>query len=542
MAAIITALYMTNAANKLFLVEIPAHGGEIREGVIGLPRTINPVIAVTDVDKDIGSLVYSGLMKYDGDNLVGDIAKSYSISDDGLTYDFIIKDKVLFQDGTRLTAEDIAFTIQKIQDPAIKSPRRADWAQITTRVVSPSEIQFLLKQPYSPFISNTTVGIIPKHIWGNVNNEQFIFSEFNIKPLGSGPYKVTNTSRDSGGIPTTMSLTTWDQYYGKIPFVEKISFNFFADQEKALTALDAGNIDSLPSISPDPASRLSKDVAQAYTILSSPMPRIFGVFLNQNHSTILADKNFRQVLNMSVDRAAIVDEVLNGYGEPINGPLPYDGKSQDAAIVDQMGAVTLLEKSGWKKGADGIYAKKADKKSATTTLSFDLYTAADSQDLKQAADMLAKEWLEVGIKVNVKSLESGDLYQNVIRTRTYDALLLGGQIGKERDLYAFWHSSQRNSPGLNVSMYTNSKADTILENIRKTSDDAARNKLYKQFVDIINADIPAVFLYSPSFIYATPKTLHNVNLQTINIPADRFGSVANWYIQMDKVWKIFANY
>ena len=542
--AFVTMIIMVSAVNNHFLVEVPSRGGELNEGIIGLPRTINPILAITDADKDIGALVYAGLMKYNGDVLVTDIAKSYTISTDGLTYDFILRDDVNFQDGKKLTADDIAFTIQKIQDPALKSPRRPNWTDIATKVISPDEIQFLLKQPYSPFLNNTTVGIMPKHIWGNVSNDQFIFSEYNINPIGAGPYRFSSLSRDSGGIPTTYTLENWDGYFGKKPFIAKVTFNFFADEAKAGIALDSGVIDSMPSVSALLAARLATDSAQAYTILSTPLPRVFGVFLNQNHNPILADKTVRQALDMSVDRQAIIKTVLNGYGLAIDSPLPpgldpgsYFGSST-VSNPDIVGAQALLEKSGWKKGVDGIYAKKVGK-TATTTIAFDIYTA-DSPDLKQAANMVQQSWTNMGAKVSVKVFESGDLYQNVIRTRSYDALLFGEQIGKDRDMYAFWHSSQRNAPGLNISMYTNSKADKLLESIRTTSDDTVRTQSYAQLDQIIQTDLPAIFLYSPEFIYAVPKTLHGISLSSVTVPTDRFNSIQSWYIQTEKVWKLFA--
>lgn len=547
LAAFITMVMMASSVNDYFLVEVPSRGGELNEGIIGLPRMINPILATTDADKDISALVYSGLMRYEGDTLVPDIAKSYTVSTDGLTYDFILRDDVHFQDDRPLTADDVLFTIQKIQDPVMKSPRRSDWVDVTTKVISPTEIQFLLKRPYSPFLSNTTVGIMPKHIWGNVSNDQFIFSEYNISPVGAGPYKVASLSRDSGGIPTTYTLEVWSGYFGTRPYISKITFKFFADETKALVALDNGAIDSMPSISSEPAARLATDSAQAYTVLSTPLPRVFGVFLNQNRSAILADKTVRQALDMSVDREAIIKTVLNGYGQPIHSPLPpgldagsyYISNTSTTTqnAVSVAGAQALLEKAGWKKGADGIYAKKVAK-TATTTLAFEIYTA-DSPDLKQAASLVQKSWADLGAKVEVKIFESGDLYQNVIRTRSYDALLFGEQIGKDRDIYAFWHSSQRNSPGLNISMYTNSKADKLLESIRGTSDDATRIKAYSQLDQIIQTDLPAIFLYSPDFIYAVPKTLHGASLSAITVPTDRFNSVRSWYIQTEKVWTFF---
>jgi peptide/nickel transport system substrate-binding protein len=542
-AAITATIVMAGRINSHFMTQIPTFGGELREGLIGLPRSVNPVLAITDVDHDISSLVYSGLMKWSGGKLVPDLAKSYKVSDNGLTYSFILRDDVRFHDGTTLTADDIAFTIQKIQDSVLKSPRKSDWANVTVQIISPTEIHFILKQAYSPFLTNTTVGILPKHIWNTVNDDQFIFSQYNIEPVGSGPYKVSSVSNDSASIPTSYKLSTWSDYYGKIPYISTINFSFFSDEDKALGAINSGTIDSLATVSANEAAKLATDKAASYTVLQSPLPRIFGVFFNQNQAPVLADKVVRQALDMSIDRKAVVDKVLSGYGSPIDGPLPSSIVSNgDNKVKTQniAAAQDLLEKNGWKKNpSTGIYSKTNAKK-IVQTISFDIYTA-DTPDLKQAAEMIKNSWGKMGAEVNLRVFNASDLYQTVIRTRKYDALLFGEQIGKDRDLYAFWHSSQIKAPGLNVSMYVSSKVDKLLEDIRTTSDDSTRAGKYTEFENLVTGDIPAIFLYSPNFIYVVPKQLKGMDLRDITVPGDRWNSITNWYLNTENVWKFFAD-
>jgi peptide/nickel transport system substrate-binding protein len=481
-------------------------------------------------------------MKYSDGKLVTDLAQSYKVSDDGLVYSFKLKPNASFHDGKPLTAEDIAFTIQKVQDPALKSPRRIDWADISVKVVSATEIEFILKQSYTPFLSNTTIGILPKHIWGSVSDDQFIFSQYNTTPIGSGIYKISSVSHDSGGIPTSYDLVSWRGYYGKAPYIPRISFEFFADEEDALIALDQGYIDSIPSLSPSAAHTLATNTAQGYDVLSAPLPRIFGIFLNQSQAPILSDKVVRQALDMSIDRTALVEAILKGYGAPVNGPtLLTISTSTNLIAASSSGMVSaqaLLVRNGWKHGEDGVMSKRPSKSTASTTISFNIYTA-DSPDLKQAAELVKETWNAMGAQVEVKVYEQNDLYQNIIRTRKYDALLFGEAIGKDRDLYAFWHSSQRNAPGLNIAMYANSKTDKILEDMRTTNDDAERVTKYTQFDQLVRADIPAIFLYVPDFIYAVPKSVRGINLGSMSAPADRWSSVGNWYIETERVWNIF---
>lgn len=162
-------------------------------------------------------------------------------------------------------------------------------------------------------------------------------------------------------------------------------------------------------------------------------------------------------------------------------------------------------------------------------------------DLKQAAELVKNSWKALGAQVDIKVYEQNDLYQNIIRPRKYDALLFGEVIGKDRDLYAFWHSSQRNAPGLNVAMYANSKVDKLLEDMRTTSDEGVRMAKYAQFDQALRADLPAIFLYVPDFVYAVPKSVRGIKLGSMAVPSDRWNGIEKWYTETENVWKIFTN-
>ncbi|HEX7724839.1 MAG TPA: ABC transporter substrate-binding protein [Candidatus Paceibacterota bacterium] len=537
-ALIVTALVMALRANSYFMSEIPAHGGSLHEGLVGLPHTVNPVLAVTDVDRDIASLVYAGLTRNQGGKIVADLAEKWDVSPDGMTYTFTLKPNLEFHNGASLTADDVVFTINKIKDSSLKSPRAIDWAGVSVQASGPSTVVFTLKQPMSTFLSNATVGILPKSIWGNVSDEQFIFSGYNVRPVGAGPYKVGTITSDQGGIPTDYELDSWSDYAGTEAHISDITFTFFPDLDHALTALSNGSIDSLSSIPPSAAAKLAANKGEPYTIDTAALSRIFGVFLNQNKNQALTDTAIRQALSLTVDRSQIIKEVLAGYGIPVNGPVSVSAPA-GSSTSDVPAALALLSKNGWKLSPNGVLEKKPAKKGqASTTISFTLYTP-DTADLMQVANILKTQWAKIGISVNVISLPPADLYQNVIRVRGYDALLFGQIVSKPTDLYAFWHSSQRLAPGVNVSMYTNSKADRLLDTIRTATSTDASTSAYGQFIQTITDDIPAIFLYSPDLIYAVPKTLRGIGLTTATSPSDRFQNVTSWYTETQRVWNIF---
>ena len=550
--------------NNYFLESVPAPGGSLSEGVIGAPRFINPLLAVSDADRDLTSLVYSGLMRATPDgNLIPDIAKSYEISEDGLSYTFTIREDAEFHDGKPITSDDVEFTITKALDAIIKSPKRASWEGISIEKLNEQQIKFTLKQPYSPFLANTTLGILPKHIWGKVEPEQFGFSKFNIEAIGSGPYEIANIKKNSSGIPEYYKLEAFSHFTLSNPYIKKLTLRFYPNEEAMLKAHQTKEVESIHAIPPKVATELKAKGARVET---ASLPRVFGIFFNQNQATIFTDKSVRQALNISLDKQRIIDEVLFGYGTVLDGPIPpgsigYSPPSKKITILSEITdsedtistttpetpslsknateAIAILEKNGWiPNKEDGVMEKKTKK--GTLRLEFSISTS-DTGELKHAAEIIKEEWKNIGAKVNLKIFEIGDLNQNIIRPREYDALFFGEIIGRDSDPFAFWHSSQRLDPGLNIALYANITADALLEEARATSDAEARNEKYKKFEEEVKNDTPAVFAYSPDFIYIVPEKIKGFNVGSITIPSDRFLDIHNWYIETNSVWKIFNN-
>ncbi|MEX0931112.1 MAG: ABC transporter substrate-binding protein, partial [Candidatus Paceibacterota bacterium] len=187
--------------NKAHSTVVPSAGGVLVEGIIGSPRFVNPVLAITRTDSDLVALTYSGLLKLDENGtLVPDLAESMTVSDDGLVYNIVLRDDVQFHNGTPIRSDDVAYTIKLIQDSELKSPLRGNWSGVTVEVINERELNFILENAYSPFRENLTVGIMPKNIWDSLSNEELPFSQHNTEPIGSGPYTLTDVTRDDAGL------------------------------------------------------------------------------------------------------------------------------------------------------------------------------------------------------------------------------------------------------------------------------------------------------------------------------------------------------
>ena len=526
------------------LVEIPRHGGQLIEGIIGQPRFINPVIAKSDSDRDLAQLIYSGLLRATPlGALVPDLAKSYTVSPDGLTYTFTLKDGLVWHDGVTLTSADVAFTIDKVRDLAlaIKSPRRASWDGVEVTTPDMKTVIFHIKQPYAPFLDNATMGIIPKHIWENVPDNEFDVSYYNIEPIGSGPYRFGSITRDNGkGLPKYYDLIAFKKFALGEPYITHLRIQFYGNSQELAQAYADHNIEQMHTIEPEQARTLE---AAGRHIERTPLPRIFALYFNQNQQPIFADKAVRQALNASIDKDEIVKKVLNGYAKPIDGPLPYLDvpRATTPSGADRIAtARAILEKGGWVQNAANIYEKTDKKKKTVTLLQFSI-SLPDVVELRNAAELIKKDWAKVGAVVTVKEFEQSTFTGEILAPRKYDVLFYGQIIGRVADPYPYWHSSQRNAPGLNVALYTNKNVDKLLESARKENDDANRTILLMQFVQAIQDDVPAIFLYSPDFLYATSDTVNNLHIGLITTESERFLGVANWYVESERVWQWAAD-
>lgn len=527
--------------SEAYLVRVPIEGGTLVEGVVGNPRFINPVLAFSEADKNLSSLIYSGLVRLNSQGeVVNDLAETIEISEDKLTYTVTLRNDARFHDGIPVSADDVIFTIGKIVDPLIKSPRRGNWEGVSIETQDTRTISFKLKKPYTPFIYNLTIGILPRHIWKNVTADEFSFSQFNTLPVGSGPYRVERVERNEGGIPDYYKLTPSHNLSEARPFISSLVFRFYPSETLLIEAYNSGEVESVGGISPESLVELKERNAQ---IIHSPLPRVFAVFFNQSQSKPFLDKSVRRALDLTAPREAIVENVLGGFGVAIDSPLPSQnakGISNASSTAERLEtARLLLAEAGWKLNSEtGVLEKKSG--NATMPLSFSISTG-DALELKEVALTLKAAWEELGAKVDILTFETGELNQSVIRPRHFDALLFGEVVGREADLYPFWHSSQRNDPGLNIALYANSRADKFLEQARSVSDPELAQEAYLDFVEELRKDTPAIFLYSPSFLYVVPDKVKGVSLDSLSVSQDRFLSVRNWYVETDKVWKIFLN-
>jgi len=510
-----------------------AFGGSIQEGIIGEPRHINPLLSQSDADRDMVRLIYSGLLKYNEDGkLIPDLAKSYDISSDELSYTIYLKENAKWHDGEPVTAEDVIFTIQTAQNPDFGSSQRINWQGIEFEKVDDRTLIFRLKNKYAQFLNNLTLPLLPEHIWNNVKPINFALSELNLKPIGSGPYAFKKLQKDSLGHIRLYELSSNKEFYDGRPFIDKLQLKFYGSEDEMINAYNKNDVENLSLISSQNLKKLK--FKKRLEIRNLEMPRYFGLFFNQNQSKTLADKNIRLALAHGTNKQAFVDTILEGNGMVINSPLlPALLSSSDEARkyeFDQSLAIENLKKSGWNdKNEAGILVKGDEKLSIKLTTS-------TWPELTQVANLIKDQWKELGIEVNIEILPTPEL-QQAIKERNYEMLLFGEILNLDPDPFVLWHSSQKRDPGLNLALYDNKAADILLEEARKTLNPIERSQKYSDFQKLIIDDLPALFLYSPYYLYGQSKSIQGYNANIIATPTERFLNIEKWHVNTKRVLK-----
>lgn len=504
--------------NNRFLVAKPTYGGVIHEGIVGTPRFINPVLATSDQDRDLTTLMYAGITRKDNQGHTSlDMAESVIESEDKLHYTITLKKSARFHDGVQVTSDDVIYTIGLIQNPILKSPHRIEWEGITIEKSSDTEFTFSLKKPFPLFMDILTIGIVPKHIWKNLTEEQISLSDYNLHAIGSGPYRIEEITTNSG-IPDTFTLTSHQDYTLGRPYIDTIILSTYQNEKYLLKAFEKGDITRIHGIAPEKIDTLG---VPATSIKTSLLPRTFAVFFNPNKATILSDKNVRAALQMAINKQAIVDEVLHKYGKVINDPYPFD-EDVTAPVYD-------IEK------AKALLLTNKSLKKASTTIEITLATA-NTDEMKKVAEMIKADWEQIGVTTILTIYEVSDLNQSVIKERDFEALLFGTITQNPSDLYAFWHSSQRTYPGLNISNYVSKKLDTNLETLREDSDELARISAYEAVKKEFTEEVPGIFLFAPSLIYIVNDKITSPLPYYSFDNSSRFALIENWYRHTDYVW------
>jgi len=527
--------------------EVPMVGGSYTEGLVGSPQFINPLYSSTsDVDSDLVSLIYSGLFKWtQSDGLQLDLAESYTVSEDQKAYTIKLRDNAVWHNGDPVRSSDVLFTIQSIQDPAYHSPLAVSFRGITVSEVDELTVQFVLDEPFAPFLSSLTVGILPSAIWAELPAKNIPLTSFNLSPIGSGPYKFEKYSVEKNGEIKSYSLVRNPAYYSEPPKIEHLIFKFYNDATAAVAALQNQNIEGIGFVPNYLIEELSKN--KSINLFYPSMPQAVALFFNYETQPLLKEEEIKQALSLIIDKDQIINEALGGKGTKINSPILPGALGYDAAAgqitLDSARAIALLDETDYTQTSSEGYRAKTVKKTENGTtvealeeLTLTL-TVINQPTFIKVAEVIAVQAKSIGIKIQTEVIEPNSLYSEVIKPRAYQILLTATQYDLDSDPYPFWHSSQIKDPGLNLSLYSNRTVDELLEKARTTNNPDERATAYNEFQTQIIEDLPAIFLYQPAYTYAVSSKIKNLSLEKIQSPADRFQNITGWYIKTRNIIK-----
>jgi len=504
-------------------INLPVSGGEFTEGLTTQPIFINPILATSDADRDLAQLLFEDVLS---------LSDSYKFEDERKTIRIRLKENLFWSDGQPLTSDDVIFTIETIQNPDTRSLLLNAFKGITTQRVSERELTLTLPIPYSFFESTLKELMpIPKHIFSEIPATNLKLSNYNLEPVGSGPFKYVSYKKQKDGFIISYSLAL-NKYAVNKPFLKNFNVSFYADEEKAKNAFNAGQIDGLGGIS----QKTLNEIVAPHQTFKLDLPKYYAVFINQNANDALKDINVRTALDYATDRRSIIDKVFDGLATEVVGPLTpsMEGFNQELTgqnVFSLDKANQLLDKGGWKLNENGTREKTSGKNK--TLLEFNL-VVPDNSLFVDTANLLIENWQKIGVKINLTKMAS---LEDVVQSRDYQMLLFGNIFGRNTDPFSFWHSSERFYPGLNLSLYENKTVDALIEKLRADFDPQAKLVDWKNLQTIIINDQPAVFLLSPKYLYITNKKLKGIEETIIPVPNARFDNVNKWYLKTVKVFK-----
>ena len=519
--------------------DVAAQGGKYTEGLVGQPQHINPILSpANDVDADLSRIIYAGLYEFDSTlNLVPDMAADLpEISPDGKVYTITLRDNLVWHDETTINADDVVYTYQTIQNPDFASPLRFSWNKVDIEKIDDLTIKLTIRESSATFISNLTVGILPKHIWESVGSINFALSKFNLEPVGSGPFKVKEIQRGRNGEIKSLQFERFKDYYKGEAYLSELNFKFYETTDDLIGAYQSRNIEGLGYVPFDrnlfikPRSSLQQ--------ISLTLPQYQAVFINENKNPAgLGDVKIRLALAKSVDKQKIIEEVYGGsadqaYGPILPGHLGYHGQIPGAEMnmFDISAAMALLDEAGFR--VDNETGFRKDEQDRILTLQ--IATNNFSPNIR-VAELLKKMWNEIGIQIILNIEAISDLEENYIRPRNYELLLFSQNVGADPDPFPFWHSSQVRDPGLNLTTFSVAAADKLLVDARINQPAESRAEKYIKFQELFVGQVPAIFLNRSVFIYNVPTKIKGLNLITIVTPAERFADIESWHVKTKKV-------
>jgi peptide/nickel transport system substrate-binding protein len=512
----------------------PAEGGIYTEGLIGSFMRLNPVLDFyNQADRSIDRLIFSGMLRIDERGLPqADLATSWGISRDGMIYNFSLNPDAIWHDGQPVTSDDVIFTIQmmSMDDSPLPADIKQFWQQIEIVRLDEKTIQFKLPEPFAPFLDYLTFGVLPSHLLGDLSYADMVNDDFNMHPIGSGPYRFDHLLTNEGQI-TGVVLSVFKDYYKQGAYIDQFAFKYYPDAESVYAAYKAGDIAGLGEATRDILPQVLVENGLNIYTTRTPVMTILYLNLDDPQVTFFQDVNIRIALIQGLNRQALVDNIMQGQAILADGPLfpgtwaYYDGIEHYSYNPEL--AIALLREAGFTIPASGGEIRTS---ADGAQLAFELVYPDDEEHVN-LANAIQDDWTKLGVQVTLTALPYEQLISERLDTRNYQAALVDLNLSRlpDPDPYPFWHQTQITS-GQNYSKWDDRQASEYLEQARITPDLNERSRLYNNFQVRWSQELPAIPLFYPVYTYAVSSDVQGVSIGPVFDPSDRFNHVTNWYL------------
>ena len=487
----------------------PAYGDTFIDSLLGNVSSLIPTITSDGASHTVGDQIYSGLVGVDKDlNFIGELAQSWEFSKDCRDLTFRLRPGVKWHDGQPFTADDVVFTWQTIIDPKVPSPYKSEYEKVeSVRADGPDVVRIHYSQPFAKALTNWATAMLPKHLLEKYVQEGRIREAPQnwAAPVGTGPYRFKELRSGE-----KIVLVANPDYWEGRPYISRIVFRIIPSQATTFLELKAKGVDATTLTALQYKRQTDyRAFERAYTKFRHPGNGYTYVGFNLKDPRF-ADRRVRQAFAHAINKREVIDGVRLGLAREATGPYKpgtwvYTDKVKTYPY-DMAKARQLLAEAGWKpRDGDGLLTKDG------TPFAFELLTNQGNDERKRVAEIVQAQLRELGVAVEIRTLEWAALLKEHIKKRKFEAIVLGWGIGIDPDQFVVWHSSQTGPDQLNHISYANPEVDRMLEMGRTTCLREERVKYYHRIQELLAEDLPLIFLYFPDVLPVVASRVHGID-------------------------------
>jgi peptide/nickel transport system substrate-binding protein len=463
-------------------------GGTLVIALMDEPSNLNPIYPSLSGISPVTAQLFTPLISEKPNGKVRPaLAESWIYSEDLASITYTIAKGATWHDGQPVTAEDVVFTVEQILSSKNNSPVAQKLTYVeSVEAVNSRQVRFNLNQVYAGELQSTNIYPIPKHILEK--EEDLAGADFNSNPVGSGPYKIEEWNRGKW-----IELTANSDYFRGRPPVDRMVFYTPSSMEELLAELEEGTVDLAFGMPPG----INYDTLSSYGKVLSPGKSYTYIGWNMEK---FPDKKLRQAFSIAIDRDGIISEVLEDYGQVVNGPITPEHWAYNQELknirYDKEGAVNLIEQLGYSKRRGRKYYED---------LNVRILVEEGNAIRTKVADRIVADLRDIGVNALIVTVSSVDFISYLFR-KDFDAYIMGWNVEKEFNPFQIWGSDGT----YNFVGYKNSRVDDLIgEALLSLDREKAKRALY-EFQEIIRDDLPYTFLYSPREITLVKKNIQGI--------------------------------